>query len=732
MSTDYELDNIVVLYDEDGNEIEFEILHEVSYEGKTYCVVWSEDTDDMAIVSKEAGDYEVVDDEDVIDYVRKSFSADMASLSEQIDNLSDDVDSLLASIDETLGNNGDADPYDDTVLDVTDSTSIKFDLTKYMELSATESFENGCVAHHNDNYSEAFDSFKQAISEGNIFAYAHMGMLFYYGEGCEQDYYRAFQYFTKGADAGCPLATAWQAECYRLGYGVEKDKDKASQMYCSLEHAIDDMCDAGDDSAQYFHGFNLIMGVGYPENEVKGLWLLRQATEKGNSRAAVQLAECYLNAWGTTQDYDKAISLLQRYAHENNKKGQFLLGTCFYYGKGVAKDLNKAFTYLLRSAKLGFGKARNLVGDCYYEGTGVIQNYEQAAEWYKLAMDENNNSSAAHSLGFMYLHGDGVAKNVYDAYDCFKFAADRGVWQAQRLVADAYVAGDIWGRDYEKAREWMLKAAEAGDPRAQVALGRYYVSDFGFDSDEQSFHWFMEAAKQGFAEAERIVGQAYLNDFAVDYNEKEANKWLSLAVEHGDALAIYELGVSYRVGRGYPKNSTKGMELYLQAADKGVQEAYRELALSYYQGIEDYKGQKLYKDFNEARRFALLAAQDEDDHSAKCILATILCNAFSDTSGAEDWYMKAVQSGHKGAMVALSRMYIDHQNKLDAAVTMLQKVADSNYATERGEAQFWLAVCLEFGYGCKKDKQGAQRYYSLAEKNGYHGTKPKKKLFGLF
>lgn len=29
MSTDFDYDNIVVLYDEDGNEIEFEILHEV-------------------------------------------------------------------------------------------------------------------------------------------------------------------------------------------------------------------------------------------------------------------------------------------------------------------------------------------------------------------------------------------------------------------------------------------------------------------------------------------------------------------------------------------------------------------------------------------------------------------------------------------------------------------------------------------------------------------------------
>ena len=55
----YKLDNIVPLYDEDGNEIEFEIVSEVLYKGIKYCVVWSEDTDAMAVVSKTSGEYSV-------------------------------------------------------------------------------------------------------------------------------------------------------------------------------------------------------------------------------------------------------------------------------------------------------------------------------------------------------------------------------------------------------------------------------------------------------------------------------------------------------------------------------------------------------------------------------------------------------------------------------------------------------------------------------------------------
>lgn len=35
-----EFDNTVILYDENGNEIEFEIVHFCGYKGQTYYVLW--------------------------------------------------------------------------------------------------------------------------------------------------------------------------------------------------------------------------------------------------------------------------------------------------------------------------------------------------------------------------------------------------------------------------------------------------------------------------------------------------------------------------------------------------------------------------------------------------------------------------------------------------------------------------------------------------------------------
>ena len=78
-----ELDNIIVLNDEDGNEIEFEFLDLIPYEGEEYVVLLPNDEDDDAgqVVilkledtdSEDEESYVSVDDEDVLQSVFEIF-----------------------------------------------------------------------------------------------------------------------------------------------------------------------------------------------------------------------------------------------------------------------------------------------------------------------------------------------------------------------------------------------------------------------------------------------------------------------------------------------------------------------------------------------------------------------------------------------------------------------------------------------------------------------------------
>ena len=72
------MDEIIVLTDEEGGEIECELLDKIEYEGVTYCVLLPLDTDSAepeAIILREneSGDLAGFDDGDVLDEVFKLF-----------------------------------------------------------------------------------------------------------------------------------------------------------------------------------------------------------------------------------------------------------------------------------------------------------------------------------------------------------------------------------------------------------------------------------------------------------------------------------------------------------------------------------------------------------------------------------------------------------------------------------------------------------------------------------
>ena len=83
MENEEELDNIITLNDEDGNEVEFEFLDLIEYEGDEYVVLLpTEDEDDAGEVlilkledtdSEEEESYVSVEDEDVLNKVFEKF-----------------------------------------------------------------------------------------------------------------------------------------------------------------------------------------------------------------------------------------------------------------------------------------------------------------------------------------------------------------------------------------------------------------------------------------------------------------------------------------------------------------------------------------------------------------------------------------------------------------------------------------------------------------------------------
>lgn len=560
-------------------------------------------------------------------------------------------------------------------------------------------FLDAAAAYANEDYKTAARLYQAAEAEGNPYAAAHLGMIYHSGKGYDKDHQAALDCFERGARAGCPLAAAWLCDCIRLGQGTMKSEDTAEEIYAAVYPALRQMCDAGDNDARYFLGFNLLKGICIQKDEAAGIRLLEQAHAQGHKSAAVQLAACYYYGEGVQRSYDTAFRLLRENQTAYNKKAQFLLGRCYYHGLGTEMDYDRAFRHFKRAAELDHGAAKDYLGDCYNYGRGTEIDYAEAAKWYHDAADNHKDTDAAHSLAFLYYNGQGVEKNEKTAFDYWMIAAEGGVTQAQRIVSEEYLRGGQLEKDNEKARVWMEKAAEQGDAEAQVMLGRYYISDFGFDDESKAFSWFMKAAEQDHPQAQRIVGGCYL-------------------------LSV-----------GTQRDPDKGIEYLVKSSDAGHLQASKDLADWYYEGIEDYQGQKLYKNPTLAHKYAMLAVQDETDGKAQYRLGTIIHHGFGNPAGAKEWYRRAIANGCIEAKPELAKALLHLQEELDSLWPLLkgselsaEQLGKAGYA----EILYLRSVCLENGYGCSKQKRQAKELYNQAIALGYVDTAKKKKRFGLF
>ena len=86
-------------------------------------------------------------------------------------------------------------------------------------------------------------------------------------------------------------------------------------------------------------------------------WFTKSA-EQGNADAQFGLGECYLNGFGTFQNYEESFKWYKKSAEQENAMGQYKLGDCYFYGWGTEKDKEEAFKWYKKAAEQGNENAK--------------------------------------------------------------------------------------------------------------------------------------------------------------------------------------------------------------------------------------------------------------------------------------------------------------------------------------------------------------------------------------
>jgi len=366
-------------------------------------------------------------------------------------------------------------------------------------------WEKGVVVEKNSKRAAFW--YEEAAKQGNVNAYVNLGLLYMLEANdlkknedvsWKKKEQEAFELFKLAADRGNPYAQLILGDCYERGMGVQKDCEKAVQLY----------------------------------------QLSADQGEKRGAEALYNLAVRYQSGkGGVSQDYEKALELYKLAANQYNfLKAQTFLSKAYRIGipDFIEKNQKDAIKYCKMAANSGDVNSQ-IVAASYYREVEIDSS--KAIHYFTLAAKKGS-LEAIFRLGFIYQASNNEAK----AFELYQYAAKKGHPAATYHLGLCYKYGKGVAIDEKKAFETFQLGADKLNPECQTSLGLCYQMGVGVDKDEKkAVELYQLAVKKNLSYAQRNLALCYKNGVGVDKDEKEAVRLYKLAAAQGHKEADEEL-----------------------------------------------------------------------------------------------------------------------------------------------------------------------------------------------
>lgn len=323
---------------------------------------------------------------------------------------------------------------------------------------------------------------KKAIQTGFFYQdiYYIMAQLYEKGEGVEQNWEKAVQYYQMLAKGMHKEAQFRLAELYEEGKVVSRDDKKAFELYCSCAEfmLIRNL------EACYRVGKMYEEGRGIEKNDKKAVeWYQKAATNYGGlSKAQKSLAKLYWQGIDGEKNKEKAIALYENLAFKGDIESAYELGKIYEW---KYDNLSHLYSYDDR---------RSFIESAFY--------------WYQRAAEQGYIEA---TVGFVRVYRrKRMPKNVNEAIHVLKYfetAAELGDVELQEYLGNVYEYGlgeYEAGKNIKKSFYWYQKAAMNGNKQAQYKVGVFYEQGIAVQKNiKEAFFYYDKSAKQGHAEASK-------------------------------------------------------------------------------------------------------------------------------------------------------------------------------------------------------------------------------------
>ncbi len=252
----------------------------------------------------------------------------------------------------------------------------------------------------------------------------NVGILYYTGTaGAKKDYSKALYWFNKAANKKYPEAMLYLGIMYELGAGVKKDYKKAIEYYKSAADKGNKRASANlgmlfamgennipvnlTNSKYYFNKawdinniekFKTVISFLEQKKQYKGIHFLCKAFKDEYSGYPLYvLAQTYSHGFGCKKNQKKAFIFFKEAANKGNASAMVNLAHFYRNGNVAEKNQKKAIFWFKKSASMG--NAKGLVGEAWCNDD--IGNFKKAKELFEQAIaSEPNNGYFIHAYGY--------------------------------------------------------------------------------------------------------------------------------------------------------------------------------------------------------------------------------------------------------------------------------------------------------------------------------------------
>ena len=597
-----------------------------------------------------------------------------------------------------------------------------------------------------EDYVGAAALFQKLAEQGDKKAQAHLGYMYYVGEGVAQDYAEAIKWYKKAAILGDRDSQYNLAVAYAFGQGIEQDYQEALQWYRRA-------AEQGHKVAQYSLGISYAYGEGTTQNQQLAAEWFKKSADQGyvtaqNALNSIERAMTDANKPALIPDPE--IDILK--IDDLPKKGFFgrLFGKKDETDSSLEPEANSNLEPSDEAYKQPVSEhtevAASTAAEQKLEPDPVKIETQLSGEPNIADKPLQTTQTAVHSQtekkGFLsWLFS---SKKIFDgeesnAEDNMEEDTATDIVEIDTSTEPTVIAKLEEPEQSEQSRQSSARAQSNVDDSMSELMG----DSMEFSMNNATKDFMEDESGEIFAEPIDLVLDAKNTDDIlnlrslaakgnstaqlrlailchqgkdVQQDNTQAFLWYRRAAEQGLADAQYNLGNMYLLGEGIEQDDFKAQQWYKKAAAQGHQNAQHNLdSLQHTITTKTEQDDEIAEEQTEKKMgfFSRLFGRDEPDEEQFFELD----NAIEETDKFDTHDPEAIHHSPenlyaRGLAFELGEEVLQNYK---TAFKFFKQAADLNHAP----AQYKLGVAYAYGQGTEKDPASALAQYKKSADQGH-------------